>query len=86
MNNPGLFKRKGLVRINKESIQDNPKLVLEALSTMLIVRAEHMYLYNYIEYQGYSELFDITEDFEAPSEYAAVFKDDKFAGWMLVDE
>lgn len=59
---PEHTRRLGKFTISWDLIEDNPEIVRELLSKMIVIRAETMYHYRHIEYVA------LCEDFEVLSE------------------
>jgi len=60
MSNQNLFRRRlGKFNIPTSLISDKPLDVLKILSTVIILRAEHMFVFDAIDYMGISDNFDI---------------------------
>lgn len=53
-----LMNRKGRFRASKYLIMTNPTAFMKLLSSVLIVRAEAMFISDEIEYEGYSPYFN----------------------------
>jgi len=69
---------RGNFKISISLIDSNPKSVMRIMSSIIIVRAECMYLEDMIRYQGISEkYFDKIEFSEVVPDYQFVMKDDK---------
>ena len=53
-----LMKRRGRIRIPTEYVNEHPYLVMDILSKCIVVRCEHIYTENMLDYWAYSWLFD----------------------------
>lgn len=77
MINDELFNRVGIFSITHAAIESNPKAVQEALSKVIVTRAESMFNKGVIEYMGISDRFDIVEETEKIPEYEIIVEDNK---------
>ena len=50
--------RRGKVKIFDDFINKNPKDMLAIFAHFLVVRAEYLFVFNAVEYQGYCHLFE----------------------------
>lgn len=83
MKNHDLFKRGGRFFLPKELIEERPFLVQFICSTVVIVRAELMYLHNGIDYEGFCSEWDLVDDFrKAPIYKALITENNTFTGWQ----
>ncbi|MDX5584114.1 MAG: hypothetical protein QNK20_04175 [Aureibaculum sp.] len=57
-----ILKRPGKFLVSEHLIRNNPDMVMKLLGNVLIVRVERLYFNDTVEYQGYSELFDVVEE------------------------
>ncbi len=61
--------RVGSFKVSLDLIDKNPSIVMQAMSRCIIVRAEHLYAYNCIEYVAISPEFDIVPAGTMATEY-----------------
>jgi len=67
-----LGNRFGKFTIHNDLLSYNPRLVAKVLSGMIVVRAEQMYAYHSIEYEAWSDKFDVVPMGVMPTEYRGV--------------
>ena len=63
----------GKFRINRYEIEDNPAEVKRLFHGMIVVRAEHLFYDNSIEYIALDDGFDPVKDGESCPEYEPIF-------------
>lgn len=66
---PELFERKGKFQINLVEFRLDPMAIMAVMSSMVVVRAETMYMEGVIEYRAYSPLFDVVDMYASAPEY-----------------
>jgi hypothetical protein len=63
------LKRRGSLSISGELIHDNPELLAEALNGFLVLRAEHIFITNCMEYSGCHASFDPLSSMQVIPQY-----------------
>jgi hypothetical protein len=66
-----LCRRPGIIAIQQIIIETEPELVMEVLSKLLILRAEHFVMREFILYEALSEYFDQIDYGTVPPRYVA---------------
>jgi len=69
-------KRKGIFSIVAEHVCNQEWFVTRIMGMCCIVRAEHLVMYNRVEYHAYSNLFDEVAEGEVVPYYEIQFSDD----------
>jgi len=69
-----LLKRRGTFTVTRDAIEMGPEEVAEALSSVLVVQLENIFMTNSIKYGGYSRYFDLLEADEDTPNYIAECK------------
>ena len=80
------FCKKGCVKIRKDLIMSNPKLVKRMQCHMLIINTDLNFVEGTVTFWGDSEEFEPISQLERAPEYRAIFKDNDFVGFEKVDE
>lgn len=86
MRSHGLFKdRMGKFGISIVMLEDYPGIVQEVLSTVIVVRAEHMWHTDAIEYVGISHSFEALPHGTLVPTYKPVIENNHFVKWEKVE-
>ena len=74
MNTPNFITehRYGTLKIHSDLIRQQPDEIMAALSRCLVVRAEHLFVGDVIEYSAFSPEFDQLPGGQIPPEYLIV--------------
>ena len=63
-----LMERRGAFKLTRKLITDSPDMVMKIMGNVIVVRAEHLFMIDAVEYQAYSPLFRIVpEGAETPT-------------------
>lgn len=68
-------KRRGFFSLTNELIHLDPATAMSIFAHTLITKAEHSFMFNVIEYQAYSYLFDELAESEATPYYTFSFSE-----------
>jgi len=66
-----LLKRKGIFKVTRDLIENDPEGVLKVLKDVLIVDIDKEYITNTLTYKGYSKHFDLIKEEEKIPNYIA---------------
>ncbi|WP_238899358.1 hypothetical protein [Clostridium sp. YIM B02500] len=72
-----LFKRKGIIPISRDLINEKPEALLEIFKDILIIKADNDFFKNVITYYAYSKHFNIVEEGQETPEYFPIITKDK---------
>lgn len=81
-----LLKRKGIFKVNRDVIEENPEMVAKLLNGVIIVGLENDFMTNTLIYKGYSNQFDLIEEGETVPNYVAIVSKDKNIKWQRENE
>ncbi|MEY8001601.1 hypothetical protein AB8U03_15635 [Clostridium sp. Mt-5] len=73
-----LLKRRGIFKVTRDLIINNPEAINELLKDVLVVDVDNDFITDTLIYKGYSKHFDLLKDNEMPPGYIArIHTDDK---------